>query len=151
MDLTKTIQAAKRRCGNEQMPDTALAAILGIAGPTFARDKRAGFSDPIALKLAQLAGEDPAIVLATVRAMRERDPAVKRVLERLVKLAASAAGAAVLAMGLSTHPAQRQLVAERVGYEPTVPLPVRLISSQVHSTTLPPLRVLPAMRSSPTL
>ena len=33
-------------------------------------------------------------------------------------------------------------MAERVGFEPTVPLPVRLISSQVHSTTLPPLRVL---------
>ena len=34
------------------------------------------------------------------------------------------------------------VLAERVGFEPTVPLPVRLISSQVHSTTLPPLRVL---------
>ena len=34
------------------------------------------------------------------------------------------------------------ILAERVGFEPTVPLPVRLISSQVHSTTLPPLRVL---------
>ena len=31
-------------------------------------------------------------------------------------------------------------MAERVGFEPTVRLPVRLISSQVHSTTLPPLR-----------
>ena len=31
-------------------------------------------------------------------------------------------------------------MAERVGFEPTVPLTVRLISSQVHSTTLPPLR-----------
>ena len=27
----------------------------------------------------------------------------------------------------------------RVGFEPTVGLPLRLISSQVHSTTLPPL------------
>ena len=34
-----------------------------------------------------------------------------------------------------------RLMAERVGFEPTVPLTVRLISSQVHSTTLPPLRV----------
>ncbi|ABF07582.1 hypothetical protein Rmet_0696 [Cupriavidus metallidurans CH34] len=32
------------------------------------------------------------------------------------------------------------VMAERVGFEPTVPSPVRLISSQVHSTTLPPLR-----------
>ena len=32
------------------------------------------------------------------------------------------------------------LLAERVGFEPTVRLHVRLISSQVHSTTLPPLR-----------
>jgi hypothetical protein len=43
------------------------------------------------------------------------------------------------------------ILAERVGFEPTVRLPVRLISSQVHSTTLPPLRVtkiisLPQMR-----
>src|SRR5438874_1620033 len=32
-------------------------------------------------------------------------------------------------------------LAERVGFEPTVRSPVRLISSQVHSTTLPPLLV----------
>ena len=31
-------------------------------------------------------------------------------------------------------------MAERVGFEPTVDLHPRLISSQVHSTTLPPLR-----------
>lgn len=34
----------------------------------------------------------------------------------------------------------KDFMAERVGFEPTVPLTVRLISSQVHSTTLPPLR-----------
>ena len=34
------------------------------------------------------------------------------------------------------------LLAERVGFEPTVMLPLRLISSQVHSTALPPLLVL---------
>ena len=33
------------------------------------------------------------------------------------------------------------VLAERVGFEPTVRSPVRLISSQVHSTTLPPLLV----------
>ena len=32
------------------------------------------------------------------------------------------------------------MLAERVGFEPTVGLHLRLISSQVHSTTLPPLR-----------
>ena len=32
-----------------------------------------------------------------------------------------------------------RILAERVGFEPTVVLPLRLISSQVHSTTLPPL------------
>ena len=31
-------------------------------------------------------------------------------------------------------------LAEREGFEPSVRLHVRLISSQVHSTTLPPLR-----------
>jgi hypothetical protein len=31
-------------------------------------------------------------------------------------------------------------MAEREGFEPSVPLPVRRISSAVHSTTLPPLR-----------
>ena len=34
-----------------------------------------------------------------------------------------------------------ELLAERVGFEPTVDSRLRLISSQVHSTTLPPLRV----------
>ncbi len=33
------------------------------------------------------------------------------------------------------------MLAERVGFEPTVGLHLRLISSQVHSTTLPPLRL----------
>ena len=33
-------------------------------------------------------------------------------------------------------------MAERVGFEPTVGLTLRLISSQVHSTTLPPLRTI---------
>jgi hypothetical protein len=32
-------------------------------------------------------------------------------------------------------------LAERVGFEPTVGSPLRLISSQVHSTTLPPLQL----------
>ncbi len=34
----------------------------------------------------------------------------------------------------------QQVMAEREGFEPSVPLPVRRISSAVHSTTLPPLR-----------
>jgi hypothetical protein len=32
------------------------------------------------------------------------------------------------------------IMAERVGFEPTIPLQVCRISSAVHSTTLPPLR-----------
>ena len=40
------------------------------------------------------------------------------------------------------------VLAERVGFEPTVRFNVRLISSQVHSTTLPPLHLL---RSFPAL
>ena len=48
-------------------------------------------------------------------------------------------------VGIKTKRAVRRVnawyLAERVGFEPTVRLPVRLISSQVHSTTLPPLRV----------
>ena len=35
-------------------------------------------------------------------------------------------------------------MAERVGFEPTIPLQVCRISSAVHSTTLPPLRSLKA-------
>jgi hypothetical protein len=34
-----------------------------------------------------------------------------------------------------------QVLAEREGFEPSVGSHLRLISSQVHSTTLPPLRV----------
>ena len=37
------------------------------------------------------------------------------------------------------HPASSEKLAEREGFEPSVMLPPRLISSQVHSTTLPPL------------
>ena len=33
-----------------------------------------------------------------------------------------------------------EVLAERVGFEPTVPFQARRISSAVHSTTLPPLR-----------
>ncbi len=33
------------------------------------------------------------------------------------------------------------VLAEEEGFEPSVVLPLRLISSQVHSTTLPPLRI----------
>jgi hypothetical protein len=33
------------------------------------------------------------------------------------------------------------LLAEEEGFEPSVGSPLRLISSQVHSTTLPPLRI----------
>lgn len=101
MDLTETIRSAKRRAGNEQMPDTALATLLGIAGPTFARDKKRGFSDAVAMRLAVMAGEDATAVLVTVRAMRERNPEVRSVLERLAKRLATAAGAAFLATGLS--------------------------------------------------
>ena len=34
----------------------------------------------------------------------------------------------------------KNVMAERVGFEPTLPLPVNRISSAAHSTTLPPLR-----------
>ena len=40
------------------------------------------------------------------------------------------------------------MLAERVGFEPTVVLPLRLISSQVHSTTLPPLLCVEAFEYS---
>src|SRR4051812_39016841 len=40
------------------------------------------------------------------------------------------------------------MLAERVGFEPTDGLPHRLISSQVHSTTLPPLRYAERFRSN---
>ena len=40
------------------------------------------------------------------------------------------------------------VLAERVGFEPTVRFNVRLISSQVHSTTLPPLRLLRSIHSN---
>ena len=53
-------------------------------------------------------------------------------------------GALIPILGKNVVSAQNLLIpidlAERVGFEPTVPLTVRLISSQVHSTTLPPLR-----------
>jgi len=97
MDMQATIDAAKARLGNVRMSDATLAAQLGVATSTFARDKRLGFSDPVALRLAELADADPVIVLATVRAMRERDPKVKSVLERLAERVAGTVGAMILA------------------------------------------------------
>ena len=48
-------------------------------------------------------------------------------------------------MGRNERRAQRRVfagcLAEEEGFEPSVVLPLRLISSQVHSTTLPPLRI----------
>jgi hypothetical protein len=38
------------------------------------------------------------------------------------------------------HPERRDWLAEREGFEPSVPLPVRQISNLVPSTTRPPLR-----------
>jgi len=46
-------------------------------------------------------------------------------------------------VGIYTRPNllfYKEGMAERVGFEPTVGVNLRLISSQVHSTTLPPLR-----------
>jgi hypothetical protein len=41
----------------------------------------------------------------------------------------------------SVFPAQTGKVAEREGFEPSVPLRTHMISNHAHSTTLPPLRV----------
>ena len=41
---------------------------------------------------------------------------------------------------LPQSPIKQLTLAEREGFEPSVGLTLRLISSQVHSTTLPPLR-----------
>ena len=104
MDIQATIKAAKARAGDPAMSDSALASILGIAQATFARDKRQGFSDAVALRLAELAGTDPAAVLATVRAMRERDPSVKRVLETIARRVAGTAAAALMGLSLQLSP-----------------------------------------------
>src|SRR5688572_29733227 len=45
-------------------------------------------------------------------------------------------------------PVTSEKVAEREGFEPSVPLRARLISSQVQSTTLPPLRFRTGQRRS---
>jgi hypothetical protein len=42
--------------------------------------------------------------------------------------------------GKHLRQSEKYRLAEGVGFEPTVRLLVRLISSQVHSTTLPPFR-----------
>jgi hypothetical protein len=104
MDIQATIDRAKAKAGNPAMTDAGLAGLLGIATSTFARDKRQGFSDPIALRLAELADVDPVIVLAMVRAMRERDPKVKSVLERLAHRVAGTAAAALLGLSVSLAP-----------------------------------------------
>jgi hypothetical protein len=44
-------------------------------------------------------------------------------------------------MDLGLYSTAQCFVAEEEGFEPSVGSPLRLISSQVHSTTLPPLRI----------
>lgn len=41
---------------------------------------------------------------------------------------------------LKRYQENQRVLAERVGFEPTLRLPVNRISSAAHSTTLPPLR-----------
>ncbi len=70
---------------------------------------------------------------------RRRDSAAKTVLQLLDLL--SAALALLPESAVTVFPERnRGTMAERVGFEPTIPLQVCRISSAVHSTTLPPLR-----------
>lgn len=100
MDTRALINRAKIGAGDALMSDAAIARELGISRSAFLNMQRAGLNDGIAIRLARLAGVDPAAVLAAARAQRERDPEVKSVLERIAQKVAGTAAAVFLATGM---------------------------------------------------
>src|ERR1700685_1650243 len=85
-------------------------------------------------------GSGRALAYHSVRQLIGSDPLLcrRRRIGRLGPLQLITSPAADLDLGF---PAQRGRVAEREGFEPSVPLRTHMISNHAHSTTLPPLRM----------
>lgn len=72
---------ARKALGNARMSDAELGERLGGFGQSYiSRAKRGVMTDPLALKIAEVAGIAPGEVLMVARLEREKDPAVKAAL-----------------------------------------------------------------------
>jgi hypothetical protein len=107
------VAAAKVALGDRRMSDRELGERLGgYAQPTIATAKGGHMSDPIALAIAKITGDDAGEVLMVARAERERDVNVKAALLRYMGKAlrsvpsrtASAAAAIAVALSASLSP-----------------------------------------------
>lgn len=77
-----------------------LAKALKISQQALAQIRDRGLSDERALQIATLLNLDPAAVLASVHAERAKDPAVRKVWEKLAKTIRAAAAAVLIVLGM---------------------------------------------------
>lgn len=110
------IAAAKQALGDPSMTDRELGARIGYSQQHVSAAKHGRMSDPLALKLADLAGVEAGEVLTVARAQREPDPAVRdallsyagKVARHMPQSAGKVALAAVLACGAVSVPSPAQ-------------------------------------------
>lgn len=99
MNSNELLDALKKH--NGLTSDYALAReVLKVDQTTLTAMRRRGLSEERALQIATLLGMDPGEVLATIRAERADDPAVKKVWEKVAKTIRSAAAAVLVILGM---------------------------------------------------
>lgn len=81
--------------------DYALAKHLDVSQQALASMRKTGLSDSRALQIATLLKLNPSEVLAAIHAERAKDPAVRKVWEKLAKTARSAAAAILITLGMA--------------------------------------------------
>lgn len=111
----------KRRLG-EDNSDRVMATHWGCSEQLIQKARAGKCSDPLAIKIAELLGEDPGEVLLVARAEREPDQVVKehllryagKALRAVPSRALSAAAALAVALGVLLQPKPAEAMAERV-------------------------------------
>ena len=99
MNSNELLDALKAKTGAPS--DFALARDVLNVHKTSVRDMRLyGLSDAMALQIATLLDIDPAAVLASVHAERAKDPAVRKVWEKLAKTIRAAAAGVLIVLGM---------------------------------------------------
>lgn len=116
MNSNELLDALKKH--SDVPSDYALAKRVLKVDVTAIRNMRErGLSEDRALQIATLLGMDPGEVLATIRAERADDPAVKKVWEKVAKTIRSAAAAVLVVLGLGvTAPEPLQAAQLSPGY-----------------------------------
>ena len=80
------INDAKAKFGNPKMSDRELGALLGgLASSTVSSARYGNMSDPLAMKVARVIGEDPGELLMVARLEREKNQDVRQALENWAK------------------------------------------------------------------